>query len=90
MAFGILPAICAVIVLGAGFALFVTHRLDPQEKEQWRRRAPYLYLGTGVVVLIAGWFSHAGGASWVQMAAGSTLALSSAYLALRNRSTPRR
>jgi protein-S-isoprenylcysteine O-methyltransferase Ste14 len=89
MAFVILLAISAVMVLGAGFAMYVTHRLDPQEKAQWTRQAPYFYLGVGVVMLIAGWLSHAGAASWVQMAAGSTLAVSGAYLAVRNRSSQR-
>jgi protein-S-isoprenylcysteine O-methyltransferase Ste14 len=89
MAFVILLAICAVILLPAGLAMVMTQRADPREKEQWRRRAPYVYLGAGLVVLIAGWLSNAGVASWVQMAAGATLAVSGSFLAVRNWSSSR-
>ena len=48
-----------------------------------------LLRGAGVGVLIAGWFSHAGAASWVQMAAGATLAVSGIYLIVRQRLSAR-
>jgi hypothetical protein len=89
MAFVILTSISALIVLGAGFAMYADHRSHPQEKTQWKRQAPYFYGGAGVVVLIAGWFSHAGAASWVQMAAGATLAVSGIYLIVRQRLSAR-
>lgn len=89
MAFVVLVAISALIVVGAGVAIYADHRSNPQEKAQWKRQAPYLYGGAGVVVLIAGWFSHAGAVSWVQMAAGATLALSGVYLIVRQRLSAR-
>jgi hypothetical protein len=87
MASVILIAITAMILLVAGFAMYTTNCSDPRGKEQWERRTPYFYIGVGLVVVIAGWLSHAGAASWLQMAAGLTLAISGAYLALRRRSS---
>lgn len=89
MAFVLLAAISAVVVLAAGFAMYVSYRWDPPGRQQGKRQAPYSCLGAGLVVLIAGWFGHAGAASGVQMAAGALLAFGAACLAVRNRSLPR-
>jgi hypothetical protein len=48
-AFVVLVSISALIVLGAGVAMYADHRSHPQEKTQWMRHAPYFYGGAGVV-----------------------------------------
>jgi hypothetical protein len=80
-----LVSISALIVLGAGVAMYADHRSHPQEKTQWMRHAPYFYGGAGVVGADRWPVSHAGAASWVQMAAGAALAACGVYLIVRQR-----
>jgi hypothetical protein len=83
LAIAIALAACAAMIL-LGLMLRLIARADPSGTEQWRRVAPFVYLGTGLVLMVAGWFSHVGIASVAEMIAGAIMAGNGAFLVVGN------
>jgi hypothetical protein len=59
--------------------------IDPDERLQWRRYRPSVFLAVGVVMLVSGWFLRTSAAipGLIDIVVGATFTVYGAYLAVR-------
>lgn len=88
MAIGLVLEIsAAVIVVGivaVGMVRLIV-RSDLDAAEEWKRLAPFISLGCGLILIGAGWYGSTGVLSTLEIVAGAVMAGNGAYLAVRNR-----
>ena len=60
--------------------------IDPDNRRQWRRYRPYVFLAAGVGMLVSGWFMRSQSTipGLINIVAGATFTLYGAYLAIRH------
>lgn len=83
----VLEISAAVIVVGilVGGIMRLIVRSDLDAAEEWKRLAPFISLGCGVILICAGWYGSTGVASVIEIIAGAVMAGNAVYLAIRNR-----
>lgn len=60
-------------------------RSDLDAAEEWKRLVPFISLGCGLFVIVAGWYSSTGVVATSEIIAGAVMAGNAAYLAIQNR-----
>jgi protein-S-isoprenylcysteine O-methyltransferase Ste14 len=77
-------AVVGVVIFG-GIMLRVVVRANQSDTEKWERVSPFIYIGCGLVTLVAGWFQRGAGIpAVIIMLGGAVMAGSGAFFALRN------